>query len=196
MRPPERLDAIDEADEAGPLLESAPPMPSSWIDIRSGAASDSASISTQISAVVRGCAGADVIGCHFGGFGQRCSTSKCTSTGTVQRRASVLSAGPSPPRDRVAGGNPPGGLLQVFRCLSVRRPWRQSGPSVRSVLAGLPSRRCVAAQCVDRFSCRARGAPDQPTASRLMSPDVVDERFADMHANGRAELKSAAVPAI
>jgi hypothetical protein len=28
MRPPERLDAIDEADESRPLLESAPPMPS------------------------------------------------------------------------------------------------------------------------------------------------------------------------
>ena len=79
---------------------------------------------------------------------------------------------------------------------SVRAPWRRSGPSVRSVLAGLPSRRCVAAQCVDRFSCRARGARDQPTASRLMSPDLVDDRFADLHANGRAELKSAAVPAI
>ena len=36
MRPPERLDAIDEADEAGPLLESAPPMPSSWIDTQRG----------------------------------------------------------------------------------------------------------------------------------------------------------------
>jgi hypothetical protein len=29
-----------------------------------------------------------------------------------------------------------------------------------------------------------------------MSPDLVDDRFADLHANGRAELKSAAVPAI
>ena len=68
MRLPERLDAIDEADESRPLLESAPPMPSSKIDRRSGAAS--ASISQRISAVVRGCFGDNVIGCRFGGFGQ------------------------------------------------------------------------------------------------------------------------------
>ncbi len=66
MRLPERLDAIDEADESRPLLESAPPMPSSRIDRRSGAAS----ISPRISAVVRGCFGDNVIGCRFGGFGQ------------------------------------------------------------------------------------------------------------------------------
>jgi len=70
MRLPERLDAIDEADESRPLLESAPPMPSSRIDRRSGAASASASISPRISAVVRGCFGDNVIGCRFGGFGQ------------------------------------------------------------------------------------------------------------------------------
>ena len=144
MRPPGRLDTIDEADESRPLLESAPPMPSSRIDRRSGAAS--ASISQRISG-----------GCSW-----------------VLRRQCYR--------------------LPLRR--SVRAPWRRSGPSVRSVLAGLPSRRCVAAQCVDRFSCRARGARDQPTASRLMSPDLVDDRFADLHANGRAELKSAAVPAI
>ena len=68
MRLPERLDAIDEADESRPLLESAPPMPSSKIDRRSGAAS--ASISQRISAVVRGCFGDNVIGCRFGGFGR------------------------------------------------------------------------------------------------------------------------------
>ena len=70
MRLPGRLDAIDEADESRPLLESAPPMPSSRIDRRSGAASASASISPRISAVVRGCFGDNVIGCRFGGFGQ------------------------------------------------------------------------------------------------------------------------------
>jgi hypothetical protein len=69
MRPPERLDATDEADESRPLLES-PPMPSSRIDRRSGAASASASISPRISAVVRGCFGDNVIGCRFGGCGQ------------------------------------------------------------------------------------------------------------------------------
>jgi len=69
MRLPGRLDAIDEADESRPLLESAPPMPSSRIDRRSGAASASASISPRISAVVRGCFGDNVIGCRFGGFG-------------------------------------------------------------------------------------------------------------------------------
>ena len=62
MRPPGRLDTIDEADESRPLLESAPPMPSSKIDRRSGAAS--ASISQRISAVVRGCFGDNVIGCR------------------------------------------------------------------------------------------------------------------------------------
>ena len=69
MRLPGRLDAIDEADESRPLLESAPPMPSSRIDRHSGAASASASISPRISAVVRGCFGDNVIGCRFGGFG-------------------------------------------------------------------------------------------------------------------------------
>ena len=58
MRPPERLDAIDEAR---PSLESAP---------------DSDSILTRISdacaclAVFVGCFSDDVIGCRFGGFGQ------------------------------------------------------------------------------------------------------------------------------
>jgi hypothetical protein len=67
MRLPGRLDAIDEADESRPLLESAPPMPSSRIDRRSGAASASASISPRISAVVRGCFGDNVIGCRCAG---------------------------------------------------------------------------------------------------------------------------------
>src|SRR5690348_13511750 len=137
MRLPERLDAIDEADESRPLLESAP-----------------------ADAVVK----------------------------DRQTQRGGLGLGLDFPADF-------GGWSWVLRRQCYRLPLRRiRGPSVRSVLAGLPSRRCVAVQCVDRFSCRARGARDQLTASRLMSPDLVDDRFAGPHANGRAELKSAAVP--
>ena len=87
MRLPERLDAIDEADESRPLLESAPPMPSSRIDKRSGAASASASISRGFCACLAVFASASATmlsAASSADSGNRCSTSKCASTGTVQ----------------------------------------------------------------------------------------------------------------
>ena len=101
MRLPERLDAIDEADESRPLLGSAPPMPSSRIDRRSGAAS--ASISRGFRRLFVGASATMLSAAASADSGNRRSISKCTSTGTVQRRASILSAGPSSPCDRIAG---------------------------------------------------------------------------------------------
>ena len=47
--------------------------------------------------------GYDVIGPTSTESGNRRSTPRSRSTGTAERRASVLSAGPSPPLDRIAG---------------------------------------------------------------------------------------------